>query len=97
MSRMILRKLIVHGIEYRRTIHFNKDFTIISGEKTSGKSLILSLIDYCLGKKSKIDLTVQTELDAFCDQVFLELQIDDEILTLNRLLKEKQSKISIYF
>ncbi|MDA2178659.1 hypothetical protein PDN34_18860 [Bacillus cereus] len=94
---MILRKLIVHGMEYRRTIHFNKNFTIISGEKTSGKSLILSLIDYCLGKKSKIDLTVQTELDAFCDQVFLELQIDDEILTLNRLLKEKQSKISIYF
>jgi hypothetical protein len=97
MSRMILQKLIVNGILYRRTIHFNDDFTIISGEKTSGKSLILSLIDYCLGKKSKIDLTVQPELDANCDEVFLELKIDDEILTLNRLLKEKQNKISIYF
>lgn len=94
---MILQKLIVQGLSYRRTIHFNKDFTIISGEKTSGKSLILSLIDYCLGKKSKIDLTVQSELDACCDQVFLEVKIDDEVLTLSRLLKEKQSKISIYF
>lgn len=97
MSRITLQKLIVQGISYRRTIKFNKDLTIISGEKTSGKSLILSLIDYCLGKKSKIDLNVQLELDAKCDQVFLELKIDHEIITLNRLLKEKQSKISIYF
>ncbi|MDM5224569.1 hypothetical protein QUF86_28455 [Peribacillus sp. NJ11] len=94
---MILQKLVVQGLSYRRTIHFNEDFTIISGEKTSGKSLVLSLIDYCLGKKSKIDLTVQTELDTYCDQVFLEVKIDDEILTLKRLLKENQSKISIYF
>ncbi|MGM0878644.1 MAG: hypothetical protein ACQEWV_29160 [Bacillota bacterium] len=94
---MILQKLVIQGLSYRRTIHFNVDFTIISGEKTSGKSLVLSLIDYCLGKKSKIDLTVQTELDAYCDQVFLEVKIDDEVLTLKRLLKENQSKISIYF
>ncbi|TKI58152.1 hypothetical protein E8L90_23720 [Brevibacillus antibioticus] len=97
MSCMILQKLIVQGLSYRRTIQFNDDFTIISGEKTSGKSLVLSLIDYCLGKKSKIDLTVQTELDTFCDQVFLELKINDEFFTLSRLLKEKQDKISIYF
>lgn len=94
---MILQKLVVQGLSYRRSIHFNEDFTIISGEKTSGKSLVLSLIDYCLGKKSKIDLTVQTELDAYCDQVFLEVKIDNEVLTLKRLLKENQSKISIYF
>jgi hypothetical protein len=97
LSRITLNKLIVHGVSYRRTIHFNEDFTIISGEKTSGKSLILSLIDYCFGKSNKIDLSVQTELDTYCDQVFLELRINDEILTLNRMLKEKQSKISIYF
>ena len=97
MSRLILQKLIIEGINYKRTIQFNENLTIISGEKTSGKSLILSLIDYCLGKSSKIDLNVQIELDAKCDQVFLELKVNGEILTLNRLLKEKQSKISIYF
>lgn len=97
MSRIILQRLIVQGVSYRRTIIFNEGFTIISGEKTSGKSLVLSLIDYCLGKTDNIDLTVQKELDAFCDQVFLELRINDEVLTLNRLLKERQSKIGIYF
>ncbi|USK41738.1 hypothetical protein LIS77_24910 (plasmid) [Cytobacillus firmus] len=97
MSRITLQKLIVQGISYRRTIEFNEDFTIITGEKTSGKSLILSLIDYCFGKSNKIDLKVQPELDAKCDEVFLELRIDKEVITLNRLLKEKYSKISIYF
>lgn len=97
MSKIVLRKLIIQGVSYRRTIQFNKDLTIISGEKTSGKSLILSLIDYCLGKKSKIDFDVQPELDAKCDQVLLEFEIDNEIITFSRLLKEKQSKISIYF
>lgn len=97
MSRITLQKLIVQGISYRRTIEFNEDLTIISGEKTSGKSLILSLIDYCLGKSGKIDLKVQPELDEYCDQVFLEMKIDEEVLTLNRMLKQKQSKISIYF
>lgn len=95
MSRITLQKLSVQGIAYRRTIEFNEDLTIISGEKTSGKSLILSLIDYCLGKLSKIDLKVQPELDSKCDQVFLEMRIDEEVLTLNRMLKEKQSKIII--
>lgn len=97
MNRIILRKLIIEGVNYRRTIHFNKNLTIISGEKTSGKSLILSLIDYCLGKSSKIDLNVQRELDRKCDRIFLELKVNEEILTFNRLLKEKQTKLSIYF
>jgi hypothetical protein len=94
---MIFNKLVLHGISYRRTIKFNKDLTVISGDKTSGKSLVLSLIDYCLGKSEKIDLNVQKELNDHCDQIFLELMINDEILTLNRLLKEKQNKVNIYF
>ncbi|OUQ85224.1 hypothetical protein B5G50_27945 [Brevibacillus brevis] len=97
MSRIIIRRLVLQGTSYKRTLSFNDGLTIISGDKTSGKSLVLSLIDYCLGKKRKIDLNVQKELDEYCDQVFLELKIDDETITLNRLLKEKQTKISIYF
>lgn len=97
MNRIIIRKLIVQGITYRRTIYFNENFTIISGEKTSGKSLILSLIDYCLGKSGKIDLKVQKELNARCDQVLLELEINNEILTLNRNLKKKTDNMGIYF
>ncbi|PFL43547.1 hypothetical protein [Bacillus cereus] len=97
VSSILINKLIVQGVSYRRTVCFNKDFTIISGEKTSGKSLILSLIDYCLGKSEKIDLKVQKELNINCDQVFLELEIGNETFTFSRLLKKKHSNISIYF
>jgi hypothetical protein len=97
VSRILIRKLIVQGTSYKRTIHFNDGLTIISGEKTSGKSLILSLIDYCLGKSEKIDLKVQKELAIHCDQVFLELKINDEILIFNRLLKKNFSNINVYF
>lgn len=84
-------------MSYRRTIEFNEGLTIISGEKTSGKSLILSLIDYCFGKGSKIDLSVQQELEALCDEVFLELSINNELMTFNRSLKKKFDKVNIYF
>ncbi|HHT7085256.1 AAA family ATPase [Bacillus anthracis] len=97
MSSIFIKKLIVQGTSYKRTIRFNEGLTIISGEKTSGKSLILSLIDYCLGKSEKIDLKVQKELNIHCDQIFIELKINDEIFTFSRLLKKKQSNISIYF
>lgn len=97
MNKMILKKLIVQGVNYKRTINFNEGLTIISGEKTSGKSLVLSLIDYCLGKSKKIDLKVQKELGIHCDNVFLELKINDNIFTFNRALKTKISNINIYF
>ncbi|KUP25942.1 hypothetical protein [Paenibacillus sp. DMB5] len=97
MSRLVFNKLILLGAAYKRTIIFNKDLTVISGDKTSGKSLILSLIDYCLGKDKKIDLKVQKELNLNCDQVYLEIMINEEVLTIARPLKENQTKLRIYF
>lgn len=94
---MRIIKLILQGISYRRTIEFNDGLTIISGDKTSGKSLVLSLIDYCLGKSQKIDLKVQRELNEYCDQLFLEIDINGDNLTINRPLKEKFDKINVYF
>lgn len=94
---MVLNQLVIQGVAYKRTINFNKDLTIISGEKTSGKSLVLSLIDYCLGKSNKIDFNVQKELSQKCDQAFLEFKIKDEIITFNRALKQKHKNINIYF
>ncbi|GMA63738.1 ATP-binding protein [Alicyclobacillus fastidiosus] len=97
MTRMIFTKLVIQGTAYRRTIEFNKGLTIIRGDKTSGKSLVLNLIDYCLGRTQKIDLTVQRELNLHCDRVFLEVTQDEETFTIGRLLKERQSKFSIYY
>lgn len=97
MSQMIIQKLIILGPRYKRTLKFDKGLNIIRGDRTSGKSLVLNLIDYCLGKGSKINLEVQKELNKHCDRVFIEIKIDNEILTFFRMLKEKQSKIGIYF
>lgn len=97
MSKLTINKLVLLGPSYKRTIHFGKGLNIIRGDRTSGKSLVLSLIDYCLGKSEIIKLKVQTELAEHCDQVFLEVSIDDEVFTLNRSIKLKTSNISIYF
>lgn len=97
MSQIVIQKLIIFGPRYKRTLDFDKGLNIIRGDRTSGKSLVLNLIDYCFGKSSKIDLKVQKELNKHCDRVFIEIKIDDEVLTLFRLFKERQTKIGMYF
>jgi hypothetical protein len=97
LSKLIINKLILLGTNYKRTLNFTDGLNIIRGDRTSGKSLVLSLIDYCLGKSEKIELNVQKELDYHCDRVFIELRIDDETFTFYRLIKEKTGKIGVYF
>ncbi|HDU8556845.1 TPA: AAA family ATPase, partial [Enterococcus faecalis] len=86
-----VNKLIVQGIEYQRTLRFTEGLNIISGEKTSGKSLILSLIDYCLGKSSSISLRVQNELADHVDTIFLEITIRNDVFTVSRDIKKNKS------
>lgn len=93
---MKIQKLIVQGKAFKRTLDFSDQLTIISGEKTSGKSLVLSLIDYCLGKE-KISLKVQTELAENVDFVFLEVRIKNEVFTISRGLKNNISNFFIYY
>ncbi|CAH0122773.1 hypothetical protein PAE9249_05364 [Paenibacillus sp. CECT 9249] len=92
-----INKLIVEGDFYKRTFPFDRGLNIISGDSYSGKSLVLKLIDYCLGDKEKINLNVQKELGQFCDYVFLELEIMGKTFTLKRELKQNTSKIHIYY
>ncbi|MEE4562807.1 AAA family ATPase [Paenibacillus polymyxa] len=92
-----IKKLIVEGDYYKRTFPFTLGLNIISGDSYSGKSLILKLIDYCLGDKEKINLNVQKELGQFCDHVFLELVIMGNTYTLRRDLKQNTTKIHIYY
>ncbi|MDN3095152.1 hypothetical protein P0E39_10490 [Enterococcus faecalis] len=94
---MIIRKLIVRGDSYQRTLEFSSELNIIRGEKTSGKSLVLSLIDYCLGKGSNISLKVQTELDANIDFVFLEIKIAEEVFTICRNIRKGMSTFWVYY
>lgn len=93
---MKINKLIVRGPLYQRTLNFSAGLNIISGEKTSGKSLVLSLIDYCLGKKS-IPLKVQVELNQHTDSVFLEIEFGNDVYTISRGLKKEISNFYVYY
>ena len=96
-AKLKLKKLVVSGKEYKRTLDIGYQFVRIRGDGFSGKSLVLNLIDYCLGAKSDIiDLEVQKELVKYCDEVFLELEINDKIYTLNRGIKENRNIVNIY-
>ncbi len=97
MSKIKIKRLVLLGCDYKRTLEFSDGLTIIRGEKTSGKSLVLSLIDYCLGKSEGIRLNVQKQLNEHCDQVLLEMDINNEKIIFKRNLKRKLKKISIYF
>ncbi|MFD1453143.1 hypothetical protein [Oceanobacillus sojae] len=94
---MIIKKLIVQGISYQRTLDFSSGLNIISGEKTSGKSLVLSLMDYCLGKDRGISLKVQTELADNVDFIFLEIEINQETFTICRGIKKDITIFWLYY
>lgn len=95
-TQMIITKLIVRGPLYQRTLSFSEGLNIIRGEKTSGKSLVLSLIDYCLGKSS-IPLNVQVELNQHTDTVFLEISFGQKNYTISRGLKKESSNFYVYY
>ncbi|WP_026894265.1 hypothetical protein [Clostridiisalibacter paucivorans] len=96
-TRLRLLRLIISGERYKRTLNIDKSLIIIKGDGFSGKSLVLNLIAYCLGGKTKIiDLSVQKELNDYCDEVFLELKAGDSIYTINRNLKHDKNTINIY-
>jgi len=94
---ILVNKLIIEGEMYRRTLPFSKGLNVIEGEIHSGKSLLLNLIDYLLGKDRNFKENVQPELKEYCDKVFLEIVINDENLTVERSLWKDNDYIYVYF
>ncbi|QDZ88638.1 hypothetical protein [Priestia megaterium] len=97
MNSIVINKLIIEGIKYKRTLEFTNKLNIISGDGFSGKSLVLKLIDYCFGKKDKFDFNVQKELGEYCNYVLIEVKINGQYVTILRYLKENYTKIYIYY
>lgn len=96
-NKLWVERLIIKGEKYQRTFWLNHSLVVIKGDGFSGKSLLLKLIAYCLGGKiDLIDLTVQEELNKFCNEVFLEFKISDQTFTVQRNLKGDKNRISIY-
>ncbi|MFI2959726.1 DUF2326 domain-containing protein [Priestia sp. JSM ZJ58] len=104
---MKLNKLYSSHPEYFETINFNKGLNIVLAEvrdpsNTSrsthdlGKSLLASLIDYCLLKEIKKDFFLYKHYDRFEEFTFyLEIALDNgHFCTIKRSVKRK-SKIFI--
>ncbi len=96
MNGIKINKLRIEGDEYRRTLEFKSGLNIISGDIYSGKSLVLRLIDYALGK-GEVNLKVQRALDKYCDKIFLEIEIDNKKYTIRRSLKKDKTNFYLYY
>lgn len=94
---LIINKLIIEGDSYKRTLPFCTGINIIEGEMYSGKSLVLKLIDYLLGKDNSIKGNVQKELRLYCEKAILEVTLLDQIITVERNLWKDTNKVFIYF
>ncbi|MBN1067593.1 hypothetical protein [Clostridium sp. ZS1] len=96
MNGIRINKLRIEGDKYRRTLEFKSGLNIISGDIYSGKSLVLRLIDYALGK-GEVNLKVQRALDKYCDKIFLEIEIDNKKYTIRRSLKKDKTNFYLYY
>jgi hypothetical protein len=96
-GKMLIKRLVIDGEKYRRTLGFTNGLNVIEGEMYSGKSLILNLIDYLLGRDTKFKENVQIQLREYCDNVSLEIELDNQVITIRRNLWKNTSDVLIYF
>ena len=92
--KMEFKKLIIVGVEREYRCSFESGLNLIWGDLDSGKSSILSLIDFALGGKFG-DLD-NDEIKLYGRSVFLEVLINQKIITLNRVLGDKVNLIKVY-
>lgn len=97
MMLMKIHKLIIEGSEYKRTLEFKEGLNIIQGDKYSGKSLVLNLIDHAFGDRDGVNPNSQKELREKCEFVMLDLSIGEIKLTFKRNLWENKSFIEVFF
>lgn len=97
MMLMKINKLIIEGPEYKRTLEFKAGLNIIQGDKYSGKSLVLNLIDHAFGDRDGVNPNSQKELREKCEFVMLDLSIGDMQLSFKRNLWRNKSFIEVYF
>jgi hypothetical protein len=73
---------IYRGSAHAYRASFHRGVNIISGENSSGKSTILSLIVYGLGA----DIASWSEHAKLCDRVSIEVLLNGNVVTLSRLI-----------
>ncbi|WP_288984216.1 hypothetical protein [uncultured Flavobacterium sp.] len=81
--RIKFNKLLLIGDNHNYEVKFKDGLNFITGPIATGKSTILELIDYCLGKKSHKDYQ---EVKLTCKYVSLDLFLNNERFLIQRPL-----------
>ncbi len=93
MSRIRISILKIIGINKDYIIKFKDGLNIIAGEISTGKTSILDLIDYCLGKR---DSPSYPELLRNGRTALLEIEVNSEIITIERPLFSQSNTAFIH-
>jgi nicotinamide riboside kinase len=91
--RIKFNKLILSGEDRKYEVNFKDGLNFITGPISTGKSTILELIDYCLGKKNHKDYQ---EVKLTCKYVSLDLFLNDQRVLIQRPLFSFELPVKIF-
>ncbi len=91
---LIVKKLIIRGINKDYSFEFKEGLNIIWGDMDSGKSSILNLIDYCLGGSNR-NLTY-SEIVSRGRTAYLEVDLNGEVFTFERNILDIKAAVKAY-
>jgi len=94
MNRIKINELRVKGVTKDYFVTFKEGLNIISGEISTGKTSILETIDYCFGDT---DHPEYPEFLKKATTALLEIEVNEEIFTIERQLFSKRQKGNIHF
>lgn len=89
-QKLFIRKLSLRGPTKNYEYQFNRGLNLIVGPIFTGKTSLLQFIDYCLGAKAH---PKHKEVRNKVVSVLLELEINENIFTIDRLLFSSEKSI----
>lgn len=90
---LIIERVVLLGPARTYEVRLRPGFNVIAGPIFTGKSTVLKLIDYALGSK---DAPAYPEISK-CPDVYVQLRVVGELLTVERSLRDKNSRATIHY
>lgn len=91
---LLIERLILRGVTKNYEANFKPGLNIVWGDMDTGKSSILNLIDYCFGGSS--DGLRYAEISANARVVFLEVDLNGTVVTIERDILEPKGPVRVY-
>lgn len=93
VKKIRISRLRLKGLNKDYDYGFSPGLNIIAGPISTGKTSILEFIDYCLGAKSHPE---HIEIQNKVTRVQLEIELNNELLVIERPLFSSDSKVTIH-